>query len=51
MHAKIHTNVSDILDGRYQPIPDDLHPGVSVYIPRLLRKDPKRRPSADKIFR
>ena len=29
------TNVPDILDGRYEPIPDGLHPGVSVYVPRL----------------
>ena len=45
------TNVPDILDGRYQPIPAGLHPGVSVYIPRLLRVDSRRRPSADKILR
>ena len=45
------TKVPDILDGRYQPIPDDLHPGLSFYIPRLLRVDSRRRPSADKILR
>merc|ERR1712126_139588 len=45
------TNVPDICEGRYQPIPDDLHPGVSAYIPRLLRVDSRRRPSADKILR
>ena len=45
------TDVLDICDGRYQPIPADLHPGVSFYIPRLLRVDSRRRPSADKILR
>ena len=45
------TNVPDILDGRYEPIPDGLHPGVSVYVPRLLHMDPNKRPSADKILR
>ena len=44
------TNVPDIIVGQYQPIPDGLHPGVSVYIPRLLCMDPNRRPSADKIL-
>ena len=44
------TKIPDILLGQYEPIPDGLHPGVSVYIPRLLCMDPNRRPSADKIL-
>ena len=44
------TNVPDILVGQYDPIPSGLHPGVSVYVPRLLRVDPNRRPSADQIL-
>ena len=44
------TNIPDILVGRYAPIPAGLHPGVSKYVPRLLRMDPNRRPSADQIL-
>lgn len=44
------TDVSDILDGLYEPIPAGLHPGVSFYIPKLLSVDPNRRPSADQIL-
>ena len=44
------TDVLDILNGRYESIPDGLHPRVSVYVPKLLHVDSRRRLSADQIL-